>query len=514
MELEERLSYLENVRDWQSLVEELEKGIVSRRQTPQGASSISSWGACSRRSFSRGEGAQALPRRVQAQPRAHREPECGPQRLLGPRQAQHGPEAPRAGAQGHGDSPRCGALLVELGDVLSDQGDYEQAAATLRSSPRRERRQEPGRQRLPRGRAGRRRGTARTASRPAPPRQRRERRAGEGARAPARRARRAALLRPTTPRACSLGPTRPTRPTSRSLLSTRGSSPSRVAPTRWSRAQRQVLQHATGASRAGPWRSPSARAGSLATRTSRWAPASSRRRCGSIPRTRARSFPSGGLRQEGGRLGLACSTSPRRLRRAPRTATARSCSPRPATIAWRQLGNLIRAAPVVRAAQRRLAGAPAAARLRGPDWREPEARCEARDRCGRTAPARAPRRRPPTPAATRPRRPTADVAPVAPPREVTRGAASPQPLRPSRRRLSPLAPPPAARPAAPSSTKRRSPSSGNWPRSKKRPSATTSTSRRSCSSPALVGDAGREGLALLARPPISTSPSSPTRPRP
>ena len=29
MELEERLSYLENVRDWQSLVEELEKGIAS-----------------------------------------------------------------------------------------------------------------------------------------------------------------------------------------------------------------------------------------------------------------------------------------------------------------------------------------------------------------------------------------------------------------------------------------------------------------------------------------------------
>jgi len=29
MELNEHLSYLENVRDWQSLVEELEKGIAS-----------------------------------------------------------------------------------------------------------------------------------------------------------------------------------------------------------------------------------------------------------------------------------------------------------------------------------------------------------------------------------------------------------------------------------------------------------------------------------------------------
>src|SRR5258708_914827 len=29
MDLEERLSYLENIRDWQSLVEELEKGVAS-----------------------------------------------------------------------------------------------------------------------------------------------------------------------------------------------------------------------------------------------------------------------------------------------------------------------------------------------------------------------------------------------------------------------------------------------------------------------------------------------------
>ena len=34
MELEERLSYLENVRDWQSLVEELEKGIASPAANP------------------------------------------------------------------------------------------------------------------------------------------------------------------------------------------------------------------------------------------------------------------------------------------------------------------------------------------------------------------------------------------------------------------------------------------------------------------------------------------------
>ena len=53
MELEERLSYLENVRDWQGLVEELEKGIaVVGGATPPRRSSTCSWGACSRRSFS------------------------------------------------------------------------------------------------------------------------------------------------------------------------------------------------------------------------------------------------------------------------------------------------------------------------------------------------------------------------------------------------------------------------------------------------------------------------------
>ena len=38
MDLQERLSYLETVRDWQSLVEELEKGIaVAIEQRRQGA---------------------------------------------------------------------------------------------------------------------------------------------------------------------------------------------------------------------------------------------------------------------------------------------------------------------------------------------------------------------------------------------------------------------------------------------------------------------------------------------
>ena len=101
MELEERLSYLENVRDWQSLVEELEKGIASPARTPAKAQLPPEARARPRDEVSRRrEGAQALPGRVQAQPGAHREPRGGAQRLLGSRQAQHGPEAPRAGAEG------------------------------------------------------------------------------------------------------------------------------------------------------------------------------------------------------------------------------------------------------------------------------------------------------------------------------------------------------------------------------------------------------------------------------
>ena len=34
MDLEERLSYLENIRDWQGLVEELEKGVTSPAANP------------------------------------------------------------------------------------------------------------------------------------------------------------------------------------------------------------------------------------------------------------------------------------------------------------------------------------------------------------------------------------------------------------------------------------------------------------------------------------------------
>ena len=65
MELEERLSYLENVRDWQSLVEELEKGIASSSAEPRQGAVSPEARARARDEVSRGrEGPQAFPRRL------------------------------------------------------------------------------------------------------------------------------------------------------------------------------------------------------------------------------------------------------------------------------------------------------------------------------------------------------------------------------------------------------------------------------------------------------------------
>ena len=71
MELEEHLSYLENVRDWQSLVEELEKGIASSAQNADKAQFHLQARPRPRDEVSRGgQGPQALPGRLQAEPSA------------------------------------------------------------------------------------------------------------------------------------------------------------------------------------------------------------------------------------------------------------------------------------------------------------------------------------------------------------------------------------------------------------------------------------------------------------
>jgi tetratricopeptide (TPR) repeat protein len=131
MELEERLSYLENVRDWQALVEELEKGIASSAGGPDKAQFHLKLGRVLETKFLAGVKAlkhfqdayklnPALIESLEAARNVYWD--LGKlnmvQKLL-ELELKAGP-----------DGQRASALLVELGDVLSDQGDWEKAAAT------------------------------------------------------------------------------------------------------------------------------------------------------------------------------------------------------------------------------------------------------------------------------------------------------------------------------------------------------------------------------------------------
>ena len=258
--------------------------------------------------------------------------------------------------------------------MLCDLGDYEKATRDVRARARRRAAARTPR-RAPASRTCRSRAASWQAHVAALLRARRatRRRRDEGARCScARRASRAASRR-TRPRRCSRRRTRPTRPTSRPPRSTKACSPSRARFDALEQTQQRAPRRATPIA-------TSARALALAFGT-RWvlAPperrdrrhASSRRRSSSIPRTRARSTI---LREAYGKKGGDWDRvldARRRSGDAPaRTATRRSCSRRPGTIAWRQLGNLIRARLVVRAPERRRARAPAASRVRGADRRD------------------------------------------------------------------------------------------------------------------------------------------------
>ena len=135
MELEERLSYLENVRDWQSLVEELEKGIASSAANAAKAQFHLKLGRVLETKFLAGVKAlkhfqdayklnPALTESLEAARNVYWD--LGKlnmvQKLL--------ELELKAGATGE----RASALLLELGDVLCDQGDWEKAAATYARS--------------------------------------------------------------------------------------------------------------------------------------------------------------------------------------------------------------------------------------------------------------------------------------------------------------------------------------------------------------------------------------------
>ena len=503
MELEERLSYLENVRDWQGLVEELEKGIASASgRTPSKAQFHLRLGRVLETKFL--AGVKALKHFQDAyklNPALDREPRGGAQHLLGPRQAQHGAEAPRAGAEGRAGRRRTRARCSSSSATsLADLGDYEKAAATYARSLGRERRQEPGGERLPRGRAGRER--------------RRGRRTSPSCfAAPTRRATGAAKARLLLARGAHRAALRARRGRGHARARLRG----RPASNAGRRALRRAARRAADARRARARRSArssqqiadrerardararrSARAGSRAIRTSSVGARFLEEALKLDPENEGAFFF---LRDAYGKKG---GDWDRVLTLAEEAAThagdngERDVPPRAGgTIAWRQLGNLIRARALVRAPQRVVARSTRSfARSRRRSARRSRRVAPRRDGTPRPSVERTPRRAPVAAPRRRPRRAAArGLASAA--RRGGRGARAR--ARAPVGRAAAAAPPSLAEAAAPAGgRRRRSPSFARSPTSRRRRSATTSTSRRSSSSPALVPDAD-EKVALYTK---------------
>jgi golgin subfamily B member 1 len=135
MELEERLSYLEHVQDWQGLAEELEKGIASASAQADKARFHLKLGRVLETKFLAGVKAlkhfqdayKLNPALVESLESARRIywglGKLNMVQKLLELELKAGPEGARASA-----------LLLELGDVLSDQGEWDKAAAAYAKS--------------------------------------------------------------------------------------------------------------------------------------------------------------------------------------------------------------------------------------------------------------------------------------------------------------------------------------------------------------------------------------------
>src|ERR1700744_3765854 len=131
MELEGRLSYLENVRDWQSLVEELEKGIASSSQNADKAQFHLKLGRVLETKFL--AGVKALKHFQDAyklNPALIESLESARSVYWGLGKLNMVQKLLELELKAGPDRKRATALLVELGDVLCDQGDWDKAAAT------------------------------------------------------------------------------------------------------------------------------------------------------------------------------------------------------------------------------------------------------------------------------------------------------------------------------------------------------------------------------------------------
>ena len=370
MELEERLSYLENVRDWQSFVEELEKGIASSAQNADKAQFHLKLGRVLETKFLAGvkalkhfQDAYKLNPALIESLESARSVYWGlgklnmVQKLLELELKARGDSLARERAAGRAGrrALRPGRLGEGSGDVRArpraSGGKNPEASACLEDVQ-----VEAGtcEERIEGARPPRER-------RATTPRRRRARSCGP-------RASRG-VLRPTMPKGCSRVPTPPIRRTSRSPRSTRGSSPSRARFDTLEQAQTQALQQASGAK---------ARGAMALTFGTRWVLRHQNLEVGTRfleealkldPQNEGAFFflreaygkkaatgPRARPRRRGGDARRERRQHvPARPGRDDRVAAARQPDPR---------------APVVRAPQRRLARAPAASRLRGPDRRD------------------------------------------------------------------------------------------------------------------------------------------------
>src|SRR3984885_15760343 len=135
MELEERLSYLETVRDWPSLVEELEKGIASSSAGASKAQFHLKLGRVLETKFL--AGVKALKHFQDAyklNPALTDSLEAARQVYWDLGKLNMAQKLLELELKASPEGPRAGALLLELADVLSDQGDWEKATATYARS--------------------------------------------------------------------------------------------------------------------------------------------------------------------------------------------------------------------------------------------------------------------------------------------------------------------------------------------------------------------------------------------
>jgi tetratricopeptide (TPR) repeat protein len=135
MDLEERLSYLENVRDWQSLVEELEKGIASSAANAAKAQFHLKLGRVLETKFL--AGVKALKHFQDAyklNPALTDSLEAARQVYWDLGKLNMAQKLLELELKASPDGTRAGLLLLELGDVLSDQGDWDKATATYARS--------------------------------------------------------------------------------------------------------------------------------------------------------------------------------------------------------------------------------------------------------------------------------------------------------------------------------------------------------------------------------------------